>query len=166
MIIGAYAVGAHEGYIYVRDEYPLAVVNLTIAMEQARRHGLLGRDILGTGFDYDIRISRGGGAFVCGESSALMRSLEGRTGEPRAKYVHSTDKGLFEMPTVLNNVETWADVGAIVLNGGSWFAAMGTSKSKGTKAFSLVGKVKNTGLIELPMGTTLRTSSSGSAAAS
>jgi NADH-quinone oxidoreductase subunit F len=156
MIIGAYAVGSSEGYIYVRDEYPLAVVNLTIAIEQARQHGLLGTNILGTGFDFDIKISRGGGAFVCGESSALMRSLAGKTGEPRAKYVHSTDKGLFDLPTVLNNVETWADVGAIIANGGAWFAGMGTDKSKGTKAFSLVGKVKNTGLIELPMGTTLR----------
>ncbi len=156
MIIGAYAVGAHEGYIYVRDEYPLAVVNLTIAIEEARKYGLLGDNIMGSGFDFDIKISRGGGAFVCGESSALMRSLEGRTGEPRAKYVHSTDKGLFDLPTVLNNVETWAGIGAIVDRGGSWFASMGTDRSKGTKAFSLVGKVKNTGLIELPMGTTLR----------
>ncbi len=156
MVIGAYAVGAHEGYIYVRDEYPLAVVHLALAMEQARTWGFLGRNILGSGFDFDIRISRGGGAFVCGESSALMRSIEGKTGEPRQKYVHATDKGLFDCPTVLNNVETWADVGAILDRGGEWFASMGTAKSKGTKAFSLVGKVKNTGLIELPMGTTLR----------
>jgi NADH-quinone oxidoreductase subunit F len=157
MVIGAWAVGAHEGYIYVRDEYPLAVVHLTIALEQARSHGLLGANIMGTGFDFDVRISRGGGAFVCGESSALMRSLEGKIGEPRAKYVHSTEKGLFDLPTVLNNVETWAGIGAIIDRGGRWFAAMGTERSKGTKAFSLVGKVKNTGLIELPMGTTLRT---------
>jgi NADH-quinone oxidoreductase subunit F len=156
MVIGAYAVGAHEGFIYVRDEYPLAVVNLTIALEAARAHGLLGTDILGTGFDFDVKISRGGGAFVCGESSALMRSLEGRVGEPRQKYTHASDRGLFDQPTVLNNVETWADVGAIVARGGDWFASLGTDKSKGTKAFSLVGKVKNTGLIELPMGTTLR----------
>jgi NADH-quinone oxidoreductase subunit F len=156
MVIGAFAVGAHEGFIYVRDEYPLAVVHLTIALAQARERGLLGADILGTGFDFDVRISRGGGAFVCGESSALMRSLEGRTGEPRAKYVHASDRGLFDLPTVLNNVESWADVGAILARGGAWFASMGTAKSKGTKAFSLVGKVKNTGLIELPMGTTLR----------
>ena len=156
MIVGAYAVGAHEGFIYVRDEYPLAVVHLTLALEQARYLGLLGENILGSGFDFDIRISRGGGAFVCGESSALMLSLAGKVGEPRAKYVHSTEKGLFDLPTVLNNVETWADVGAIAANGGAWFAGMGTAKSKGTKAFSLVGKVKNTGLIELPMGTTLR----------
>jgi NADH-quinone oxidoreductase subunit F len=156
MIIGAYAIGSHEGYIYVRDEYPLAVVHLTIAIEEARKFGLLGTDIMGSGFEFDVRISRGGGAFVCGESSALMRSLEGKTGEPRAKYVHSTDKGLFDLPTVLNNVETWAGIGAIVDRGGEWFASMGTEKSKGTKAFSLVGKVKNTGLIELPMGTSLR----------
>ena len=156
IVIGAWAIGAHEGYIYVRDEYPLAVVNLTVAIAQARSHGFLGKNILGTGFDFDITISRGGGAFVCGESSALMRSLEGKVGEPRQKYVHATDKGLFDRPTVLNNVETWADVGAILLHGADWFAGMGTEKSKGTKAFSLVGKVKNTGLIELPMGMTLR----------
>jgi NADH-quinone oxidoreductase subunit F len=156
MVIGAYAIGAQEGFIYVRDEYPLAVVNLQIAIEEARKYGLLGSDIMGSGFDFDVEISRGGGAFVCGESSALMRSLEGRTGEPRAKYVHSTEKGLFDLPTVLNNVETWAGIGAIIERGGAWFAAMGTERSKGTKAFSLVGKVKNTGLIELPMGSTLR----------
>jgi len=156
MIIGAFAVQANEGWIYVRDEYPLAVVNLTIAIREARKYGLLGENIMGSGFDFDIKISRGGGAFVCGESSALMRSLEGKTGEPRAKYVHSTDKGLFDLPTVLNNVETWAGIGAIIERGGAWFASMGTERSKGTKAFSLVGKVKNTGLIELPMGTTLR----------
>lgn len=156
MVIGGWAVGAREGIIYVRDEYPLAVVNLTLAIQQARNVGLLGTNILGSGFDFDIRISRGGGAFVCGESSALMRSLEGKVGEPRAKYVHATDRGLYDLPTVLNNVETWADVGAIIEHGGAWFAAMGTEKSKGTKAFSLVGKVKNTGLIELPMGMTLR----------
>jgi len=156
MIIGAFALGAHEGWIYVRDEYPLAVVNLGIAIAEANKYGLLGQNIMGSGFDFDIKISRGGGAFVCGESSALMRSLEGKTGEPRAKYVHSTEKGLFDLPTVLNNVETWAGIGAIIDRGGEWFASMGTERSKGTKAFSLVGKVKNTGLIELPMGTTLR----------
>jgi NADH:ubiquinone oxidoreductase subunit F (NADH-binding)/(2Fe-2S) ferredoxin/Pyruvate/2-oxoacid:ferredoxin oxidoreductase delta subunit len=156
IVIGAWAVGAHEGFIYVRDEYPLAVVNLTVAIEQARQHGFLGTNILGTGFDFDLAVSRGGGAFVCGESSALMRSIEGKVGEPRQKYVHATDKGLFDRPTVLNNVETWADVGAILLRGAGWFAGMGTERSKGTKAFSLVGKVKNTGLIELPMGMTLR----------
>ncbi|MBM4398239.1 MAG: 4Fe-4S binding protein [Deltaproteobacteria bacterium] len=156
MVIGAYAVGAHEGYVYVRDEYPLAVVHLGMALAAARERGLLGRDILGTGFDFDVHVSRGGGAFVCGESSALMRSIEGRVGEPRAKYVHASERGLFDLPTVLNNVETWADVGAIAANGGEWFAAWGTEKSKGTKAFSLVGKVRNTGLIELPMGMPLR----------
>jgi NADH-quinone oxidoreductase subunit F len=156
MVIGAYAIGAQVGYIYVRDEYPLAVVHLQIAIEEARKYGLLGNNIMGSGFDFDVGISRGGGAFVCGESSALMRSLEGKTGEPRAKYVHSTEKGLFDLPTVLNNVETWAGIGAIIDRGGAWFASMGTERSKGTKAFSLVGKVKNTGLIELPMGTTLR----------
>ncbi|MCD4747853.1 MAG: 4Fe-4S binding protein [Thermoanaerobaculales bacterium] len=156
MIIGAYALGAHEGYIYVRDEYPLAIVNLMIAMEQARAYGLLGENIMGAGFDFDVKISRGGGAFVCGESSALMLSIAGKVGEPRAKYVHSTEKGLFDLPTVLNNVESWANIGAIIDRGGAWFASMGTEKSKGTKAFSLVGKVKNTGLIELEMGTTLR----------
>jgi NADH-quinone oxidoreductase subunit F len=156
MIIGAYAVGANEGWIYVRDEYPLAVANLTIAIQEAHKYRFLGENIMGSGFDFEIKISRGGGAFVCGESSALMRSLEGKTGEPRAKYVHSTEKGLFDLPTVLNNVETWAGIGAIIERGGDWFASMGTERSKGTKAFSLVGKVKNTGLIELPMGTTLR----------
>ncbi len=144
IIIGAYAIGAHESWIYVRDEYPLAVVNLGIAIAEARKYGLLGQNIMGSGFDFDIEISRGGGAFVCGESSALMRSLEGKTGEPRAKYVHSTEKGLFDLPTVLNNVETWAGIGAIIDRGGEWFASMGTERSKGTKAFSLVGKVKET----------------------
>ncbi len=156
MIIGAYAVGAREGYIYVRDEYPLAVLSLQAAIEAAREAGLLGQDILGTGMMFDIRISRGGGAFVCGESSALMRSIEGKVGEPRAKYIHGTERGLHDCPTVLNNVETWAHVGAILAHGAEWFAAMGTPKSRGTKAFSLVGKVRNTGLIELPMGTPLR----------
>ena len=125
MIIAAFAVGANEGYIYVRDEYPLAVVNLQVAIIEARKVGLLGENIMGSGFDFDIQISRGGGAFVCGESSALMRSLAGKTGEPRAKYVHSTEKGLFDLPTVLNNVETLAGIGAIVHHGSAWFAAMG-----------------------------------------
>ena len=156
MIIGGFAIGSAEGYIYVRDEYPLAIETLTRAIQDCRQKGLLGNDILGSGFNFDIQISRGGGAFVCGESSALMRSLMGKVGEPRAKYVHASDRGFMDMPTVLNNVETWSDIGAIITNGGKWFASMGTAKSKGTKAFSLVGKVKNTGLIELPMGTTLR----------
>jgi NADH-quinone oxidoreductase subunit F len=156
MAIGAYAVGAREGVIYVRDEYPLAVVHLTRALEAAREAGLLGENILGSGFSFDLQVCRGGGAFVCGESSALMRSLEGRVGEPRAKYVHATARGLFERPTVLNNVETWAHVGAILAGGADDFAARGSARSRGTKAFSLVGKVQNTGLVELPMGTTLR----------
>lgn len=157
MIIGAYAVGAREGFIYVRDEYPPGVLaSLHAAIEAAREAGLLGPDILGTGTAFDIRITRGGGAYVCGESSALMRSIEGKVGEPRAKYIHGTERGLYDRPTVLNNVETWAHVGAILARGAEWFAGMGTPKSKGTKAFSLSGKVRNAGLIELPMGTPLR----------
>ncbi len=156
MIIGAYAVGATRGYIYVRDEYPLAVNRLTTAISQAKSHGLLGANLLGRGFDFDIEIFRGGGAFVCGESTALMASLEGKSGEPRVKYVHTVEKGLWDQPTVLNNVETWATVPHIINQGWEWFASIGTPKSKGTKIFSLVGKVKNTGLIEVPMGITLR----------
>jgi NADH:ubiquinone oxidoreductase subunit F (NADH-binding)/(2Fe-2S) ferredoxin len=156
MIIGAYAVGSAQGYIYVREEYPLAVERLGLAIEQARERGLLGDDILGSGFSYDIRIARGGGAFVCGESSALMKSVAGEVGEPRAKYVHSVIRGLHDKPTVLNNVETWADVPWIITEGAEKFAALGTKTSTGTKAFSLVGKIRNTGLIEVPMGMTLR----------
>jgi NADH:ubiquinone oxidoreductase subunit F (NADH-binding)/(2Fe-2S) ferredoxin len=156
MLIGARALDAREGYVYVRDEYPLAVETLEKAVTAAREAGLLGTRILGSDVDFDVRIVRGGGAFVCGESSALMRSIEGRTGEPRAKYVHATTRGLFDCPTVLNNVETWADVGAILRDGAAMFASRGTERSKGTKAFSLVGKVKNAGLVELPMGTSLR----------
>ncbi len=156
MIIGAYAIGGHEGYIYVRNEYPLAVKNAEIAIKQAEEYGLLGRDILGSGFDFNIRISRGGGAFVCGESTALMVSLEGKVGEPRAKYVHTVEKGLWEQPTNLNNVETWANVPLIINNGADWYAEIGTEGSKGTKIFSLVGKINNTGLVEVPMGITLR----------
>ncbi|HTU01589.1 MAG TPA: NADH-ubiquinone oxidoreductase-F iron-sulfur binding region domain-containing protein, partial [Candidatus Sulfotelmatobacter sp.] len=156
LVIGAFAVGAHEGAIYVREEYPLAVTNLTAAIAAARKAALLGENILGSDFAFDLRIVRGGGAFVCGESSALMRSLEGKVGEPRAKYIHATERGLFELPTVLNNVETWAQIGWILAHGADAFAAIGTPQSRGTKAFSLVGKVKNTGLVELPMGTTLR----------
>lgn len=156
MIIGAYAIGARQGYIYVRAEYPLAVKHLQNAIEQARERGLLGKCILGTDFEFDIQINLGGGAFVCGESSALMRSLEGKVGEPRAKYVRSVIKGLHDQPTVLNNVETWANVPLIIDKGAEWFSAMGTPTSKGSKVFSLVGKVKNTGLVEVPMGTTLR----------
>jgi len=156
MIIGAYAIGAVVGYVYVRNEYPLAVKNLTVALEQAREYGFLGSSILGTNLDFDIHISRGGGAFVCGESSALMASLEGKPGEPRAKHVHMAESGLRERPTNLNNVETWANVPLIIERGAQWFASIGTEKSAGTKIFSLVGKINNTGLVEVPMGITLR----------
>ncbi|TET57447.1 MAG: 4Fe-4S dicluster domain-containing protein, partial [Dehalococcoidia bacterium] len=156
MIIGGYAIGSHYGYVYVRNEYPLAVKNLSIALEQAREYGLLGKDILGSGFDFDIRISRGGGAFVCGESTALMASLEGKIGEPRPKHVHTVICGLNGKPTNLNNVETWANVPVIMNGGADWYSQIGTDGSKGTKIFSLVGKINNTGLIEVPMGITLR----------
>jgi len=156
MIIAAHAVSSPRGYIYVREEYPLARKRLGIAIEQAREAGLLGEDILGSGFDFDIEINRGGGAFVCGESSALMKSVAGEVGEPRAKYVHSVIKGFRDKPTVLNNVETFACVPFIIDNGSKAFAAVGTKGSTGTKAFSLVGKVKNTGLVEVPMGISLR----------
>jgi NADH-quinone oxidoreductase subunit F len=156
MLIGAYAINAKEGYIYVRGEYPLAVIRLEKAIAVARQWGLLGDHILGTDFSFDIKISRGGGSFVCGESTALMQSIAGKVGEPRAKYVRSVERGLFDKPTVLNNVETFANVPAIITDGADKFSALGTEKSKGTKAFALVGKVNNTGLIEVPMGTTLR----------
>ncbi len=156
MIIGAIAIGSHDGYVYVRHEYPLAVTNLTIALDKCREYGLLGKNILGSGFDFDINISRGGGAFVCGESTALMASLEGSPGRPRAKYVHTVEKGFKEGPSNLNNVETWANVPIIINKGADWYAAIGTKHSKGTKIFSLVGKVVNTGLVEVPMGTSLR----------
>ena len=156
MIIGAYAIGSHEGYIYVRDEYPLAVKNLGIAIEQAREYGLLGEDILGSGFDFDVKIVRGAGAFVCGESSALMQSVQGKVGEPRPKHYHATERGLWDLPTCLNNVETWANIPLIINNGADWFASVGTEGSKGTKTFCLVGQIENTGLIEVPMGITLR----------
>ncbi len=156
MIIGAYAIGSSEGYIYVRNEYPLAVTNATLALDQAREIGFLGGNILGSGFNFDIKIMRGGGAFVCGESSALFASIEGRSGEPRAKYIHATDKGLWDKPTNLNNVETWANVPLIINKGARWYSEIGTEGSKGTKIFSLVGKINNTGLVEVPMGITLR----------
>jgi NADH-quinone oxidoreductase subunit F len=156
MTIGAYAIGSSQGYIYVRNEYPLAVEHLRNAIELARGTGLLGQDILGSGFSFDIRINRGGGAFVCGESTALMASLEGRPGEPRAKYVHTVEQGLWNKPTNLNNAETWANVPTIIEKGWQWFAGVGTEGSKGTKVFSLVGQVVNTGLVEVPMGMTLR----------
>ncbi|MFO7494986.1 MAG: NADH-ubiquinone oxidoreductase-F iron-sulfur binding region domain-containing protein, partial [Desulfobacterales bacterium] len=156
MVIGAYAIGSTHGYIYVRNEYPLAVKNITLAIEKARELGLLGDNIMGTDFSFDLLINRGGGAFVCGESSALFASIEGRSGEPRAKYVHATDRGLYNKPTTLNNVETWANVPLIINNGSAWYSSIGTEKSKGTKIFSLVGKINNTGLVEVPMGITLR----------
>ena len=156
MIIGAYAIGAKEGYIYVRSEYPLAVVRLKEAIKQAEEYGLLGENILGTGFSFPIYINRGGGAFVCGESTALMASLEGRVGEPRAKHIHTVESGLWERPTNLNNVETWANVPVIIARGADWYSKIGTEKSKGTKVFSIVGKINNTGLVEVPMGITLR----------
>jgi NADH:ubiquinone oxidoreductase subunit F (NADH-binding)/(2Fe-2S) ferredoxin/Pyruvate/2-oxoacid:ferredoxin oxidoreductase delta subunit len=156
MIIAAYAIGSPEGYIYIRHEYPLAVHHLSIALEQSRAYGLLGQDILGSGFNFDIAIRRGGGAFVCGESSALMRSLEGDVGEPRAKYVRSVERGLWDKPSALNNVETWANVPLIINKGWEWYASIGTEGSKGTKIFSLVGQVNNTGLVEVAMGITLR----------
>ncbi|MFC2001898.1 NADH-ubiquinone oxidoreductase-F iron-sulfur binding region domain-containing protein [Chloroflexota bacterium] len=156
MIIGAYAIGSHQGYIYVRHEYPLALRNAQIAIKQAEEYGLLGKNIMGSGFNFDIRINQGGGAFICGESTALMASLEGKVGEPRAKYVHTAEKGLWEKPTNLNNVETWANVPLIINNGADWYSKIGTKNSKGTKIFSLVGKINNTGLVEVPMGMTLR----------
>jgi NADH:ubiquinone oxidoreductase subunit F (NADH-binding) len=161
LIIGAYAIAYGlspvQGFIYVRHEYPLAVKYFTTAVEKAREYGLLGGNILGKdGFNFDVQISQGGGAFVCGESSALMASLEGKPGEPRAKYVHTVHKGLHNQPSNLNNVETWANVPLIVDNGADWYAAMGTEGSKGTKIFSLVGKINHTGLVEVPMGITLR----------
>jgi len=155
MIIGGYAVGSSQGFIYVRDEYPLAVQRLLMAIDKAREYGLLGSNIFNSGFNFDIKIFRGGGAFVCGESTALMSSIEGKTGEPRAKYIHTVEKGLWDKPSNLNNVETWACVPHIINKGWEWFSSIGTSQSKGTKVFSLVGKVKNTGLVEVPMGITL-----------
>lgn len=156
LIIGGYALETSLGYIYVRQEYPLAVKHLQKAVDDAREAGLLGDGILGTEFSFDIKIDRGGGAFVCGESSALMASIEGRVGEPRAKYIHSTDRGLFDKPTVLNNVETWNNVPLILQKGAGWFTTIGTKSASGTKAFCLTGNVKNTGLVEVPMGTSLR----------
>jgi NADH-quinone oxidoreductase subunit F len=157
MMIGAWAVGAHKGYIYVRNEYPLAVEHSRIAVRQMRELGLLGDNILGTSFSFDIGIARGGGAFVCGESTALMASLEGKVGEPRPKDVHTVVEGLYHKPTTLNNVETWANVPAIIRNGSAWFASKGTEGSKGTKILSLTGHIKNTGLVEVAMGTPIRT---------
>ena len=156
MLIGAYAIGSNQGYVYVRHEYPLAVQNLGIALDQAGEIGLLGKDILGSGFGFDMKISRGGGAFICGESTALMASLEGKIGEPRSKHIHTSVSGLHGKPSNLNNVETWANVPIIINRGAQWYSGIGTEGSKGTKIFSLVGKINNTGLVEVPMGITLR----------
>ena len=156
MIIGAYAIGSHLGYIYVRNEYPLAVEHARIAIDQATDYGLLGENILGSGFDFKIIINKGGGAFVCGESSALISSLEGKVGEPKAKYIHMSEKGLWDRPSLLNNVKTWANVPLIINKGADWYSKIGTDGSKGTMIFSLVGKINNSGLVEVPMGITLR----------
>ncbi len=156
MAIAAYAIGATQGYIYVRAEYPIAVRRLQIAIDQAREYGLLGKNIFGTDFCFDIDLRLGAGAFVCGEETALMTSIEGKRGEPRCRPPFPAVKGLFGKPTILNNVETYANIAQIILNGADWFASMGTEKSKGTKVFALGGKIKHTGLVEVPMGTTLR----------
>ncbi|NVM37415.1 MAG: 4Fe-4S binding protein [Candidatus Lokiarchaeota archaeon] len=155
-IIGAYAIGSSQGYIYVREEYPLAVENVNIALDQAREYGFLGENILGSSLNFDIKVFRGAGAFVSGESSALIKSLEGKVGEPIPKYIHMSEKGLYGKPTNLNNVETWANVPFIIKNGSDWFNTIGSENSKGTKIFSLVGNVRNTGLVEVPFGVTLR----------
>jgi len=156
MMIGAWAIGAQKGYVYVRNEYPLAVKHSRIAVEQARKLGMLGENILGSSFSFDVDIARGGGAFVCGESTALMDSLEGKVGEPRPKDVHTVVDGLYHKPTTLNNVETWANIPPIILNGSAWFASKGSTGSKGTKILALTGKIKNTGLVEVAMGTPIR----------
>ena len=156
MLIGAYAVGANQGYIYVRAEYPLAIQYFELAMKSAEALGLLGDNILNSRFSFHLKIAKGGGAFVCGESTALMASIEGKAGEPRVKHIHTTTRGLFERPTVLNNVETWANVPLIINRGVEWYTQTGTEGSKGTKIFSVVGKVNNTGLIEVPMGATIQ----------
>ena len=156
LIIGAYAIGSHEGFIYVRQEYPLAIENMETAIKQAEEIGLLGEDILGSGFDFKVKIHKGAGAFVSGESSALMTAIEGKVGEPRPKYVHTSEKGVWDKPSTLNNVETWANIPLIINNGAEWFASIGTAGSKGTKIFALAGKVNNTGLVEVPFGISLR----------
>ncbi len=156
MAIAGYAIGAHQGYIYVRAEYPVAVARLNIAIKQAREYGLLGKNILGLGFDFDIEIRLGAGAFVCGEETALLTSIEGHRGEPRPRPPFPAVKGLFGKPTIINNVETWANINPIIVNGAAWFASIGTQTSAGTKVFALGGKITNVGLVEVPMGTTLR----------
>jgi NADH:ubiquinone oxidoreductase subunit F (NADH-binding) len=157
MMIGAWAIGAQQGYVYVRNEYPLAVEHVRVAVKQALKLGLLGNNILGSAFSFDVEIARGGGAFVCGESTALMSSLEGKVGEPRPKDVHTVIDGLWHKPTTLNNVETWANVPFIIQKGASWFSSMGSKGSKGTKILALTGHIKNTGLVEVEMGTPIRT---------
>ncbi len=157
MAIGGYAIGASEGYIYVRAEYPIAVKRLKVAIEQAHAYGLLGENLFGTGFNFDVHIRLGAGAFVCGEETALMNSIEGKRGEPRPRPPFPAVKGLFGKPTVLNNVETYANIPQIILNGAKWYASIGTERSAGTKVFALGGKINNTGLVEIPMGTPLRT---------
>ncbi len=156
MIIGAFALGTEEGYVYVRDEYPLAVEHLRVAIAQAEEYGLLGKNILGSGMNFAIHVVKGAGAFVCGEETALIASLEGRVGEPHPRPPYPAEKGLFGRPTVINNVKTWASVPVIINRGADWYASIGTAKSKGTMVFSLVGKINNTGLVEVPMGITLR----------
>lgn len=156
MTIAGFAIGAHQGYVYIRAEYPIAVERLSIALEDARQHGLLGKNIFGTGFDFDIEIRLGAGAFVCGEETALMTSIEGNRGEPRPRPPFPAVKGLFGKPTVLNNVETYSNIAQIILKGSDWYSSIGTETSKGTKVFALGGKITNVGLVEVPMGTTLR----------
>lgn len=156
MVIAGYAIGAHQGYIYVRAEYPIAIKRLEIAIKQARDYGLLGKNIFESGFDFELELRLGSGAFVCGEETALMTSIEGNRGEPRPRPPFPAVKGLFGKPTILNNVETYSNIPTIILKGAEWFASMGTERSKGTKVFCLVGKIKNTGLVEIPMGTTVR----------
>ncbi len=156
LMIGAYAIGANEGYVYVRQEYPLAVSNLAIAIEKAEKYGLLGKDILGSGFDFTVKVHRGAGAFICGEETSLLNSLEGKPGEPNARPPFPATKGLWGKPTNINNVETWANIPLVINKGADFFSAIGTENSKGTKIFSLVGKVNNTGLVEVPMGASLR----------
>jgi NADH:ubiquinone oxidoreductase subunit F (NADH-binding)/(2Fe-2S) ferredoxin len=156
MVIGAYAIGSHEGYIYVRNEYPLAYQSVKQAIEQAEEYGLLGENILNSGFNFEIRISQGAGAFVCGEETALLASIEGRIGEPRPRPPFPAERGLWDKPTNINNVKTWANIPVIIARGADWYSKMGTAKSKGTMVFSLVGKINNTGLVEVPMGIKLR----------
>lgn len=156
LIIGAYAIGSHEGYIYIRQEYPLALENMQAAIDQATAFGLLGKNILGSGFDFDAKIFRSAGGYISGESSSLIMAIEGKVGEPRPKYIHSSEKGLWDKPTVVNNVETWANIPLIINNGAEWFAGIGSAGSKGTKIFALSGKVNNTGLVEVPLGISLR----------